>query len=142
MWPYRNRAVLLISHRKGYLETNLIRVGVDMLSVLGHPSELWRFSLCIDFLLQQEDEHCSTNVTHQARLQRFRRLPFQNTQSGASHLFSDFLALNRRWTLKCAHRFRKSLITLQDVSVILSLKRGLLPKIAHSEEFSDSYSNI
>lgn len=57
MWPYRNRAMLLISHRKGYLESNFIRVGVDTLFVLGHQSELRRFSLCIDFLFQREDEH-------------------------------------------------------------------------------------
>lgn len=98
MWPYRNRAVHLISHVKGCLEKNLIRVGVGMLFVLGHQSELWRFSLyVIDFLFQQEDEHFPITVTHQARLRRFRGLTFQNTQSGASHLFSALLALNRRW---------------------------------------------
>lgn len=102
MWPYRNRAMLLISHIKGSFEENLIRVGVDTLFVWGHQSELWRFSLCIiDFLLQEEDEHFPTTVTHQARFQRLRGLAFQNTQSGASHLFSALLALNRRWMLKC-----------------------------------------
>lgn len=65
--PYRNRAMLLISHIKGYLEKNLISVGEGMLFVLGHQSELWRFSLCIiDFLFQQEDEHFPAAVTHQA----------------------------------------------------------------------------
>lgn len=99
---YRNRAMLLISHIKGHLEKNLIRMGADTLFALGHHSELWRFFLCIiDFLFQQEDEHFLTAVTDQPRLQRFRGLTFQCTQSEASHLFSALLALNRRWTLKC-----------------------------------------
>lgn len=89
--------MLLISHIKGYLEKNWIRVAVGTLSALGHQSELCRFSLCfIDFLFQQEDEHFPAAVTHQARLQRFKGLTFQHPESGASHLSSAQLALNRR----------------------------------------------
>jgi hypothetical protein len=74
------------------LEENLIKVGVDTVFAWGHQSKLWRFSLhVIDFLLQEENEHFPTTVTHQARLQRFRGLAFQNTKSKASHSSQTYL---------------------------------------------------